>query len=128
MRKCEQCGQRLRRIHRTFLERFRYMAIYECHSCNREEYMPRRYALHLGEECRCPRCGTTRITKLKERDQIDPMETGFLNLLERLAGGRLYHCRFCRLQFYDRRPQAERGTPAEPEAVASPPGTATPDA
>jgi hypothetical protein len=25
-----------------------------------------------------------------------------------MAGGRLYHCCFCRLQFYDRRPLADR--------------------
>ena len=31
------------------------------------------------------------------------MHTGLLHLLERLAGGALYHCCFCRIQFYDRR-------------------------
>ena len=31
------------------------------------------------------------------------MRRGFLNFVERLANGRLYHCRFCRVQFYDRR-------------------------
>jgi hypothetical protein len=31
------------------------------------------------------------------------MHTGFLNLMERLSSGKLYHCRFCRIQFYDRR-------------------------
>ncbi len=45
-----------------------------------------------------------RVTRLKEPDRIDPFQTGFLNLLERMAGGRLFHCRFCRVQFYDRRP------------------------
>ena len=34
--------------------------------------------------------------KLKVRDKIDPMERGFLNILEKWAGGRLYHCKFCR--------------------------------
>jgi hypothetical protein len=36
------------------------------------------------------------------------MEPGILNLLERIAGGVLYHCCFCRLQFYDRRELAPR--------------------
>jgi hypothetical protein len=31
------------------------------------------------------------------------MYTGLLNLLERMAGGKLYHCRYCRIQFWDRR-------------------------
>jgi hypothetical protein len=31
------------------------------------------------------------------------MHTGLLNSLEKLAGGKLFHCRFCRIQFWDRR-------------------------
>jgi DNA-directed RNA polymerase subunit RPC12/RpoP len=96
----------LRRIHRTFLERVGYMAIYRCKSCQEEQAMPRRWRYHLGSEVRCPQCGTERLTKLKSPDRIDPMQTGFLNLLERLLDGKLYHCRFCRIQFYDRRGSA----------------------
>jgi hypothetical protein len=37
-------------------------------------------------------------------DKIDRFHGGFLNLLERIASkGQLFHCRWCRLQFYDRR-------------------------
>ena len=104
MAKCGQCGGKLRRVHRTFWERFNYMAIYECHKCEREEFVPRRFRYHLGPVCRCPLCGTYRVVRLKERDHIDRVHRGFLNLLERLVGGgRLYHCRWCRTQFYDRR-------------------------
>jgi hypothetical protein len=31
------------------------------------------------------------------------MNSGPLNLLELLAHGKLYHCRYCRIQFWDRR-------------------------
>jgi hypothetical protein len=32
------------------------------------------------------------------------MHGGFLNLVERVMGkGKLFHCRWCRLQYYDRR-------------------------
>jgi DNA-directed RNA polymerase subunit RPC12/RpoP len=79
------------------------MAKYSCQECHAPENAPRSYRLHYGARCRCPRCGTFRITKLKERDRIDPMETGFLNLVERWMGGKLYHCRYCRVQFFDRR-------------------------
>jgi hypothetical protein len=42
--------------------------------------------------------------RLKQPDKIDRKHSGFLNWLERLAGrGRLFHCRYCRLQFFDRR-------------------------
>ncbi len=93
----------MRRVHRTFMERFSFMAKYRCRDCQAIESAPRRYRHHFGPRCRCPRCGTYRITKLKERDKIDKMETGLLNLIERWMGGKLYHCRFCRVQFYDRR-------------------------
>ena len=102
--KCVQCGQRLRRVHRTFFERFSYMAVYECRTCKREEFAPRRFRYHFGPSCRCPVCGTYRVVRLKQPDKIDRMHGGFLNFLERLAGkGRLFHCRWCRLQFFDRR-------------------------
>ncbi|HTS65549.1 MAG TPA: hypothetical protein VMH28_26185 [Candidatus Acidoferrales bacterium] len=103
--RCQQCGGNLRRVHRTFWERFGYMAIYECRGCKHEEYAPRRYRYHFGPACRCPVCGSPRVAKLKHRDRIDKMQTGFLNFLERIVGkGQLFHCRWCRLQFYDRRP------------------------
>ena len=102
--KCRQCGEQLRRVHRTFFERFNYMAVYECRACDREEVVPRRFRYHLGPTCRCPICGTYRVSKLITPDRIDRYHGGFLNFLERLAGhGQLFHCRWCRLQFYDRR-------------------------
>src|SRR5690348_8762741 len=116
MRKCGQCGGRLRRVHRTFFERFSYMAIYECRECKREEFVPRRYRLHFGNTCRCPQCGTYRVIRLKQPDKIDRRHGGFLNFLERLVGGKLHHCRYCRIQFYDRRPLAsEVGSTEAPE-------------
>ena len=73
--KCGQCGGKLRRVHRSFLERFSYMAIYECRKCEREEFAPRRYRYHLGPTCRCPVCGSHRVVKLKSPDRIDKMHT-----------------------------------------------------
>jgi DNA-directed RNA polymerase subunit RPC12/RpoP len=127
----------LRRVHRTFIERFSYMAKYRCRDCQAMENVPRGYRLHYGNRCRCPRCGTFRITKLKERDRIDPMETGFLNLFERWMGGNLYHCRYCRVQFFDRRkyipaaapsPQPKPVTEETPAHVTEGKSTATPGA
>jgi hypothetical protein len=76
-------------------------------------------------------CGTFRVTRLKEPDKIDRLQTGFLNFLERTAGGRLFHCRYCRVQFYDRRMLAsEDKTPELPprqQAAASSPDHASSD-
>ena len=124
MLKCGQCGGKVRRVHRTFVERFSYMAIYQCKECEHEEFVPRRYRFHFGDHARCPRCGTFRVQKLKERDKIDPFYGGLLDFFERLAsGGRIYHCRYCRVQFHDRRRHAEDPEPSETAAPAGSPGT-----
>ena len=65
--------------------------------------MARRYTFRKGPEARCPLCGTYRLRALAERDHIDRMYNSLVNLVLRIMGGRLYHCRYCRLQFYDRR-------------------------
>ena len=115
MVKCARCGGKLRRIHRTFFERLGYMAVYECRTCQDEQVVLRRYRYHFGAYCRCPQCGTYKITRLKEPDRIDPMVGGVLNFLELLAGGRrLCHCRYCRIQFYDRREIAPGGPGPSP--------------
>jgi hypothetical protein len=88
------------------------MAIYTCHTCEKEQFVPRRFRYHLGASCRCPICGTYRVSRLKQPDKIDRKHGGFLNMLERLAGkGRLFHCRWCRLQFFDRRTLADANVP-----------------
>ena len=99
------------------------MAIFECQKCEREELVPRRYRYHMGPTCRCPVCGTYRVVRLKQRDKIDRMHGGFLNLVERILGqSRLHHCRWCRLQYYDRRPLASEmpSTAAKPVEPVAP--------
>jgi len=103
MLKCGQCGGKLRRVHRTFGERFRYMAIYACRDCKHEEFVARRYRYHFGPHTRCPNCGTFRVVRLRAPDKIVPMFKGFFNFIERISGGSLFHCRYCRVQFFDRR-------------------------
>ena len=117
--KCLRCGGKVRRVHRTLLEHFRYRAIYECPACDTEQCLPRPYLYHLGPQARCPRCGTFRLSLRKTRDRIDSMRGGPVNLLKRMIGGKLAHCRYCRLQFYDRRPLAPepRDTMAGPEGM-----------
>jgi DNA-directed RNA polymerase subunit RPC12/RpoP len=85
------------------MERVNFLAIYSCKECQMEDNLPRAHQLHRGKAARCPKCGTFRITRLKEPDHIDPMHTGIWNLVEKMSGGRLHHCRYCRIQFWDRR-------------------------
>ena len=119
MRRCMQCGGRLTRVHRSFLQRLRYVAIFACAECRRRETRCR-FTYRFGQECCCPRCGTNRLSKLKKRDGIDPMASSLWNLAARVGGGQLYHCWLCRLQFYDRRPLPEWHN-KEPEMVAHKP-------
>ncbi|MGA2273524.1 MAG: hypothetical protein ABSH00_08210 [Bryobacteraceae bacterium] len=110
----------MRRIHRTLLERLSYLAIFQCCVCEREQHVPRPFQLHFGPQARCPKCGTFRLTRLGEPDAVDSMQGGLWNRMERLFRGNLYHCRFCRVQFYDRRPAVSQSPepPSAPEAVA----------
>jgi len=104
---CPNCKGRLQRVHRTFGEKFLYVGMYECRQCRTRKPEPRWYALYTGDYPRCPRCGTYRLTRLAKRDKIDRMHNGLLNLLQKIARADLYHCRYCRVQFYDvRRPVA----------------------
>jgi DNA-directed RNA polymerase subunit RPC12/RpoP len=110
---CAQCGKPLQRVHRTFFQQLHYSAAFQCAACGIAEYAPFAYKLHFGPYARCPRCGTVRIVKRRKRDLVDPMHWSFLTILERLAGGKLCHCHYCRIQFYDRRelaPEASRDT------------------
>jgi DNA-directed RNA polymerase subunit RPC12/RpoP len=55
---------------------------------------------------RCPDCGTTRLAIRRKRDHIERYYGGLLAWWRRKTGARLYHCIFCRLQFYSNRPLA----------------------
>jgi DNA-directed RNA polymerase subunit RPC12/RpoP len=103
---CRKCGGELRRIHRTFREKLRYSAVFECAGCQERFGRSRRPQIFLlGPAARCPKCGSYRLAKLQTRDRIDPMYRAILSLAQQLfASSRIYHCRICRIQFWDRRP------------------------
>jgi len=56
--------------------------------------------------CRCPDCGTARVVHRSKRDPIDRMSKSPSSVIAKWMGGKLYHCIFCRLQFYSTRPKA----------------------
>lgn len=105
---CRICGERLNRVHRSWKERLFFMGVFECRKCNQIQRFPRRYTFYLGENTRCPLCGTYRLRLLAEKDHIDRMLKTPINIFRRITGGKIYHCRFCRVQFYDKRPLAEQ--------------------
>ena len=116
MQNCATCREKFRRVHRTFAERLLYAAVYECRQCKTRRPEPRWYALYLGDFPRCPRCGTYRLSRLVTRDRIDPMYKSFFSFAQGVFGATLFHCRYCRLQFYDMRATL---SPEAKERVAS---------
>jgi DNA-directed RNA polymerase subunit RPC12/RpoP len=56
------------------------------------------------EVAECPECGTTRLVIRKRRDPIDRHPRGLRAWWHKKMGATLYHCIFCRLQFYSRLP------------------------
>ena len=85
------------------------MGIFECRQCKESRKIPRRYTYYLSKAVRCPLCGTYRLRALLEPDRIDRMHNNPMTVLHRIIGDcRLYHCRYCRIQFYDRRALADQ--------------------
>jgi hypothetical protein len=53
---------------------------------------------------RCPHCKTTRLKVLKRIDRIEKIYgNALMNRIRARRGDTIYHCVFCRLQFYDPR-------------------------
>ena len=73
---------------------------------------------------RCPSCGSERLQLRTERDHIDRLYQTPSDMVRRLfaADMQLYHCRVCRLQFYDAaqaaQPPVQTTAEAPPEEVA----------
>src|SRR5579864_3639368 len=72
------------------------------------------------DQVRCPLCQTTRLKVLKKLDRIEKLYgNALMNRMRARRGDTLYHCVYCRLQFYDpRKPSSnarERGTKRQPE-------------
>lgn len=116
---CTKCGGALRRSHRKLVERLLFAEAFRCQQCKSRTRI-RSWELKYAHYVKCPRCHSVDLTCLKRRDSIDRMQPGFLNFLNKLAGGKLYHCWFCRLQFYDLRQRynSERGTAKNPLSTA----------
>jgi hypothetical protein len=89
-------------VHRAFREKFIYLALYRCRKCGAVKPRPRRFMFYFQDGAACPLCGTSKLKRLTARDHIDPMRWNLYNWLRWIMDFQLYHCRYCRIQFYDR--------------------------
>lgn len=105
MQSCKECGSIVARRHRSGNERILYQACFKCRRCNADNRTYRIFFQFLQHYVDCPRCGTVDLSKLRSIDRIDRMTRNPFRHIIRLFGGTLYHCGYCRYQFYDLRPR-----------------------
>src|SRR5260370_42434583 len=72
------------------------------------------------DRVRCPHCKTTKLRILNKIDRIETIYGNrFMNRIRARRGDTIYHCVYCRLQFYDpRKPGSatrERGSSHHPQ-------------
>jgi hypothetical protein len=108
MANCAFCNGPLKRLHRTPWEKMFYQAMYKCSNCGQADPLPRKFTFLFWLHARCPSCGTGRLTRLAGRDPVDRLFRNPFSLIQAAFGGKLFHCNYCRLQFYDVRPLLQR--------------------
>ena len=100
---CAKCERRMVRQHRKWYQRLGYKQIFQCLECNDKALVPREFISKPSAYVRCPLCHTLKVSRRISRDKIDGMIRTFSSIVQCLLGGRLYHCLYCRIQFYDLR-------------------------
>jgi uncharacterized Zn finger protein len=121
MPECPKCSENLSRTHRKFWEKPIYSIVFRCHNCNHRVGARHDFFKQFSRTTLCPRCGNLDVEKRRTKDRIDKLIHTPFSTLNRLLGGNLYHCVFCRLQYYDvrsRRTKAkEAQKPVAPQTV-----------
>ena len=56
---------------------------------------------YFSDRTNCPLCGTEKLKRLTKRDGIDRLYWNLFRIVCRVCDVHLYHCRYCRIQFYD---------------------------
>ena len=105
--KCGQCGGRLQARPPDILRALQLHGDLRMPEVRTGGVRPAPLPLPPGPSCRCPICGTYRVVRLKAARQDRPQawrvsQPGGAHGRQ----GPLFHCRWCRLQFFDRRPLA----------------------
>ncbi len=116
---CPKCSGVLVRSHRRGLEKLIFSQAYRCKGCQYRKCESYLSTGILDKYASCPRCGNPVPDRRSRRDRVDSMLHTPLRMLHWMMGGKLYHCVFCRLQFYDVRDiksAAEESRPSRREA------------
>jgi cytoskeletal protein CcmA (bactofilin family) len=74
------------------------------------------------DQVRCPHCKTTRLKVLPKLDRIEKVYgNAIANRVRANRGDTIYHCVFCRLQFYDSRKPGRQTAPEANRQAEKPP-------
>jgi hypothetical protein len=101
------------RSHRRGPEKLIFSHTFRCKECG---YRLKETYLHTGFSAKyacCPRCSNPAPDQRSRPDKVDSMLHSPIRFAHWLFRGNLYHCVFCRLQFYDIRglnPNSKRNT------------------
>jgi hypothetical protein len=100
---CIVCGHSYARKRRNLIQKVLFQAVFRCEHCGHETYIRRGCLLFVmfRRYSECPWCGNPDVSRLSSRDRVDPMSRNPLRRILGLFGFRLYHRKFCRLQFFD---------------------------
>lgn len=116
---CQECGSRAKRRRRVGAEKLFFNACFICGACGAEVRKYRSLFQFLQPYVDCPLCGTVDLGKPRSRDRIDRLTRNPFRHILHWLGAPLYHCHFCRYQFYDYRPRHAK--PARPTLTVAVP-------
>jgi len=91
------------RSHRRLWEKPIYSFVHKCRECESRVRTKHRLLEYVSGPAKCPHCGDREIQRRSTRDKIDRTLRTPFSVVQSLLGGQLYHCGFCRIQFYDLR-------------------------
>ena len=135
MKSCPQCGGRLARVHRVFLQKLLYSDRFRCVKCKSRtgRFQPVLAELVstlrfvFNRRTRCPRCESYDVHRLNKRDKIDSFTSNPVALFQAVLGAPLNKCPACRMHYYDwRRPKpkahgSQRSMPSPSEIARTAP-------
>jgi hypothetical protein len=97
-------------VRRTLAEKLSSSTVFECGQCGERQSCGGWLLIDHSEHACCPSCGSYRVSLRQTPDKIDQMYSSPSNFMNRMLGGALFKCRYCRLQFYDQRPLREKSS------------------
>ena len=99
----------MQRSRRKPLERLVIAQAYRCAECRSRVRVTKWRSLLDRRYVCCPRCKGHDVQVLPRIDPVEHLDRHLHRFVHKWLGAPLFYCRFCRLQFFDRRPRSKDG-------------------